>query len=352
MSLNNSTSIASVSPQLRELSALSARVGQRIELVQGPGGNTSIKDGNSLWIKASGKWLADAEVRQIFVPLDLRRAKAQSDRGISDLTACVIGESELRPSIEAAVHALIDFPVIIHLHSINVLAWAVRLDGQDEVRAKLSGLHWSWLDYARPGPALASTFRCLLAKNETANIIILGNHGVLICAESILEAEALIETVEARLAVPARPWQRPSARNLEDLSTIPGCRLPTLMETHALARDPLTMQLASEGALYPDHVVFLGKSLPRVPYQGDHARHDVVETRLAMPPHCVIIEDQGVLLGDKCTAATEAMLACCALVALRQHDLALVRYLPAEEVEALSTWEMEKFRKQQNRNNV
>src|SRR5947207_2266807 len=42
------------------LIALSADVGSNIDLVQGAGGNTSLKEGNDLWIKASGAWLADA----------------------------------------------------------------------------------------------------------------------------------------------------------------------------------------------------------------------------------------------------------------------------------------------------
>ena len=48
-----------------------ARIGQEPLLVQGAGGNVSWKDGGTLWIKASGAWLADAEKDDIFVPADL-----------------------------------------------------------------------------------------------------------------------------------------------------------------------------------------------------------------------------------------------------------------------------------------
>ena len=48
--------------------ALSARLGRDPLQVQGPGGNTSIKDRETLWIKASGTELADAETKQIFSP--------------------------------------------------------------------------------------------------------------------------------------------------------------------------------------------------------------------------------------------------------------------------------------------
>ena len=345
-------STASISRYLSELAELSARLGQRIELVQGPGGNTSIKNENTLWIKASGKWLADAERQNIFVPIDLRHARALIKRGIGDLASCVIGEVGLRPSIETAVHALIEYPVVVHLHSINALAFAVRIDGQDAAASKLRGLNWIWLDYARPGPNLATALCNLLAKHPTANVILLGNHGLLICAESVGEAAALIKTVEERLAVSARPWQLPSPKDLECFSAISGCRLPAVMETHAIARDPLAMRLASNGALYPDHAVFLGGSLPTVRGESDFQGQAAIEACLALPPYCVIVPEQAVLLGRKCSAATEAMLACCALVVLRQHDAVPVRYLVPSEVEALGAREMEKFRMQESTSHI
>lgn len=43
---------------LNELRRMSARVGSNILLVQGAGGNSSVKDGDVLWVKASGTWLS------------------------------------------------------------------------------------------------------------------------------------------------------------------------------------------------------------------------------------------------------------------------------------------------------
>ena len=88
--------------------------------------------------------------------------------------------------------------------------------------------------------------------------------------------------------------------------------------------------------------------MPIVTHQSDSSGHGAIEARLALPPYCVIVQEQAVLLGSECSAAAEAMLACCALVVLRQHDPALVHYLAADEVEALGAWEMEKFRKQES----
>ncbi|MEZ5478563.1 MAG: hypothetical protein R3E95_14125 [Thiolinea sp.] len=68
--------------QLTALRQLSARVGADPLLVQAAGGNTSLKDGEVLWVKASGTWLMHAEERDIMVPVqrhELLQAVAAED---------------------------------------------------------------------------------------------------------------------------------------------------------------------------------------------------------------------------------------------------------------------------------
>lgn len=57
--------------ELRPLLDLAARVGRNPLLTQASTGNISMKLGDLLWIKASGKWLADAANDNILIPLDL-----------------------------------------------------------------------------------------------------------------------------------------------------------------------------------------------------------------------------------------------------------------------------------------
>ena len=58
-------------PAFDDLRRFSARVGADPRLVQGAGGNTSLKVGGVLWIKASGTWLARAAEDDIFVPVEM-----------------------------------------------------------------------------------------------------------------------------------------------------------------------------------------------------------------------------------------------------------------------------------------
>ena len=61
---------------LPALATLSARIGADPLLIQGAGGNTSVKEGGVMWIKASGTNLADALTRDVFVPCDLPAMRA------------------------------------------------------------------------------------------------------------------------------------------------------------------------------------------------------------------------------------------------------------------------------------
>ena len=81
------------------LKAVSARLGADPLRIQGPGGNTSVKQGGAMWIKASGTELADAERREIFVEVDLGRMRAalDADAPEADQPALFAQAGALRP---------------------------------------------------------------------------------------------------------------------------------------------------------------------------------------------------------------------------------------------------------------
>jgi rhamnose utilization protein RhaD (predicted bifunctional aldolase and dehydrogenase) len=61
---------------------LSARIGRDPLLIQGNNGNTSIKLNGTLWIKASGKSLAQAKHEEILVPVDLDAARKAVEQNV------------------------------------------------------------------------------------------------------------------------------------------------------------------------------------------------------------------------------------------------------------------------------
>ena len=136
-----------------EFRALSARLGSDPLQVQGPGGNTSIKDGEVMWIKASGTELANAETQDIFVAVDRNAAKAEaSGYGDGSCKQTVLDPAiTLRPSIETTFHAALDYTVVAHTHSVATLVHVVGPEGRAQAVKKLVGLPFVMVPYAKPG---------------------------------------------------------------------------------------------------------------------------------------------------------------------------------------------------------
>jgi len=175
---------------------LSAALGQDPLRVQGAGGNTSIKEEGVMWIKASGTELANAEAQDIFVAVDVKAARAEAHgAGDGSCKETVLDPSAgLRPSIETTFHAVFDWRVVAHTHSIATLGHAVSPQGIALLDEKLAGLPWVLVPYAKPGLPLT---REIMARTDAdTQIVVLQNHGLICAGRTDSEVEAMIETVE------------------------------------------------------------------------------------------------------------------------------------------------------------
>nr|MBX2853629.1 class II aldolase/adducin family protein [Paracoccaceae bacterium] len=249
------------SAAFQELLEVSERLGRDPLQVQGPGGNTSIKSGGVMLVKASGTWLAEARERDIMAPVRveaLRMALAEDDPAAEQPQNFLVEEengSGLRPSIETTLHAALEWPVVLHTHCVATIAVAARADAEEVVAAKLGDLGAVVVPYVKPGVELA---REIMARaTPDTRVIVLGNHGLVVGADSPAEGEALIATVESRLGRPPSEGAPPTS-GLSELAERIGWRLAPNPATHAIALDPVRLALASGASLYPDHVIFLG----------------------------------------------------------------------------------------------
>jgi len=229
-----------------EFRALSAALGQDPLQVQGPGGNTSIKDGNVMWIKASGTELANAETQDIFVAVDRDAAKAEANgAGDGSCKATVLDPAiTLRPSIETTFHAALNHGVVAHSHSIVTIAHVISPQGRALLADKLSGLNFVVVPYAKPGLPLTRQILSRVA-NDT-QVILLQNHGLICCGASVAEVKALIADVESRLQLPISKIERPTP------TTAPPAGFVWAPETW-LAIDETAKTRAVSGTYYPDH---------------------------------------------------------------------------------------------------
>ena len=316
-----------------KLRRLSARVGADPLLVQAAGGNTSLKENGVMWIKASGTWLKDADARDLFVPLDhaaIVNALAKNDPACESCTSFVrtdLNSTGLRPSIETTVHALMPQRVVVHVHCVNTIAWAIRSDAEQRIREKLSGFNWAFIPYARPGLPLAGAISARLQPG--VDVLVLGNHGLVVAADSVEAADALLSRAVAALARPVRAAAAVDMATLEKHAAGTGYQPATMPETHALATDRLALTRGKSCVFYPDHVVFLGVG---------------VATSFAGDPPLVAIPGIGVLIRNDAKPAIEPMGRCLADVMRRIEDHDPLVALTDEDVDRLVNWDAEKYR--------
>ena len=324
--------VAFDSRELTSLIELSERLGRQPLLVQASTGNTSVKIGNTLWIKASGKWMANAAKEDMFVPVSFTRKDQYVPDSCVPLTSS--SNSRVKPSIETAMHLTLPHRVVIHVHSVNTIAWAVQSAGRACLRRLLDGLRWCWIDYTPSGIPLARQIGASLPLSP--DIFVLANHGLVIGAESCEEAEARLRDVEDRLAIVPRATPDPDLAELERLCAVSEFRLPEANEVHSLATDVFSSAIVSQGILYPCQAMFLGRytcvlskrdSILRLIRQY-HAQNGV-------RPPALLIPGKGVLVASDLTPTESQILSGLSRVVQRLRPKTSIAYLDGREVDEL-----------------
>jgi rhamnose utilization protein RhaD (predicted bifunctional aldolase and dehydrogenase) len=333
-------------PETAALIELSARLGFDPLLVQGGAGNTSIKIGDVLWIKASGKWLARAKQDDILIPLnlaDVRCCIEQQDLCRVKYTSP--GGKTLAPSIETAMHAVVPHRVTLHVHSVNTIAWAVRQDGPAQVAKRLSGLRWQWIPYTPSGLPLALEVQKSFERMPDTQVLVLANHGLVVSGDDCADAEGVLREVEHRLNIAPR-YAVPSNANALN-AAIDGCdwQLPRLRHLHALGTDALSRVILASGILYPCQAIFLGPMLPVLPsgISIPDAAEQYAE-RYGVLPSFFVVEGAGVVISNRMTRAELETLVGLVHVAQRIDAEAPIRYLTGLELANLMKAEAIQYR--------
>ncbi|GLS17074.1 aldolase [Labrys miyagiensis] len=336
--------------EFQALNAFSATLGQNSDRTQAAGGNTSLKHDGAMWIKASGTWLAHALERDIMVPVvlaDFLAALADKDPRAEtavDFVDQARNSLNLRPSIETSVHAVIPHAVVAHIHCVETLAHAVQPGCEAEIArrfATLGDVASAFVPYCRPGVPLSEE---ILARSTPAtNVLILGNHGLVVSGASVAEVEDRLNRVCQALALPHRPAQEADLGKLAAIVAGTNYRLPANPIVHGVALDPVSAGHVRGGSLYPDHVVFLG---PGVIETDDIAAGEAIRKPEAKdgPPPMLVLPGLGIVLHRRTTTAADALALCLWNVASRLPAGAAIQRLTPEQDYQLTHWEAEKYR--------
>ncbi len=264
---------------LTAFAAVSGRIGERPDYVQGGGGNTSVKlDGGLMAVKASGFRLSDVRPDRAYAVLDgatLRRFYLETDpatlpdvekAGAERAKACIReidGLEPLRPSVEAGFHSLLDRHVA-HSHAVWANFAACSAECAEIVREAMkdAGYACGIVPYVDPGARLTFAVRDELRRVEAESgkrpgVLFLQNHGVIAHDDDPDECLRLHEDACRRVA----------AAFGADFGSFPALALRGTPEGLLQADCPFLSERIASGAygeefflrqpLYPDQMVFL-----------------------------------------------------------------------------------------------
>ncbi|WP_438856128.1 bifunctional aldolase/short-chain dehydrogenase [Agromyces sp. M3QZ16-3] len=201
-----------------DLIARSNRLGADPKNTNYAGGNTSAKGTETdpvtgepvelLWVKGSGGDLGTLKESGLAVlRLDRMRALVNTypgvdreDEMVAAFDYCLHGKGGAAPSIDTAMHGLVDAAHVDHLHPDSGIAIATAADGE-ELTAKIFGDRVVWVPWRRPGFQLGLDIAEIKAANPAAIGCILGGHGITAWGDTSDEAEAnslwIIDTAAA-----------------------------------------------------------------------------------------------------------------------------------------------------------
>ena len=205
-------------PTTAALIARSNRLGADPKNTNYAGGNTSAKGTETdpvtgqpvelMWVKGSGGDLGTLTEQGLAVlRLDRMRALVdvfpgvdREDEMVAAFDYCLHGKGGAAPSIDTAMHGLVDAAHVDHLHPDSGIAVATAADGE-ALTTKIFGEKVVWVPWRRPGFQLGLDIAEIKKQNPQAIGCILGGHGITAWGDTSEESEAnslwIIDTAAA-----------------------------------------------------------------------------------------------------------------------------------------------------------
>ncbi|WP_326777328.1 bifunctional aldolase/short-chain dehydrogenase [Streptomyces sp. NBC_01445] len=210
----------STHPEVAALLARSNRLGADPRNTNYAGGNTSAKgsetdpvtgsDVELMWVKGSGGdlgtltegGLAVLRLDRLRALTDVYPGVEREDEMVAAFDYCLHGKGGAAPSIDTAMHGLVDAAHVDHLHPDSGIALACAADGE-KLTAECFGDKVAWVPWRRPGFQLGLDIAAIKAANPQAVGVVLGGHGISAWGETAEECERnalfIIRTAETFL---------------------------------------------------------------------------------------------------------------------------------------------------------
>ena len=201
--------------EIKDFIEISKYAGERLDLIQAAGGNSSVKlNSGEMLIKASGYLLSDLnknfgystvytkDVSDIVINKEILKSNNKREREYitSNLLKKATIDKNNRPSIETLLHSLL-LKYTLHTHSIVVNMIVIKKNWKRILKKIFNdNINIAYVSYETPGIELAIALHKELKKfNKIPKIIILQNHGLIITSNIKKEIRTLTEYVLTKI---------------------------------------------------------------------------------------------------------------------------------------------------------
>jgi rhamnose utilization protein RhaD (predicted bifunctional aldolase and dehydrogenase)/NAD(P)-dependent dehydrogenase (short-subunit alcohol dehydrogenase family) len=371
--------------QLDELITISKLYGNNKDYTIASGGNTSVKNDEVMYVKASGYELGKIG-EEGYVALDrgmLDRLKAKNysenpqereEQVKSDLLKSrLFPELNQRPSVEASVHHAIRFAYVVHMHPTYANAVLCSNKAQQTTN-ELFGDEVVFIPNIEPGLIL---YREIERQNEDyfskkgryPQVFFLQNHGVFVGAETTAEIRQkydwIIETIRAEICNDIENVRLPA--NEQCVSLLPAVRSALSTDGLKLARfrrsSIIDLVLENDDELHdiqepftPDGMIFCGRK-PLIVEKHDSTEETledfkgklkVFRSMHGCDPKIVAVRGIGIIApGSNLNAANIALdvFEDILKIAHLSSNFGGPHHLPAADIAFIESWEVESYRK-------
>jgi ribulose-5-phosphate 4-epimerase/fuculose-1-phosphate aldolase len=327
----------------------------RADQVQGPGGNTSVKDGaGRMMVKASGFRFEEIDDTKGFSIVNARNIKdyfysaAFSDKENEEKQSVALildnvlndanGKPYPKPSMETGFHAVLD-KYVVHTHSVwsNLVNCHVDSALLIENLKTRSGLRIVNIPYISPGFGLSYLITKQLKdaqqrKEENPSVFFLANHGIIAHGTSMEEVQDILKSVDRLImeSFSLGPEYPPTDINEDaDKSYLP---------SNSYVKDQISFHHADmkffEQVLFPDQTVFF---------------KDNISIGSSEPGKKIRIDEKGAVSYHtnyrEAKSMHETMTAYLFIYDTILKSAGKLKFIPSDELDYINSMDMEKHRK-------
>ena len=323
----------------------STLIGENINFVQGAGGNTSYKEGDNLYIKASGHKLKDSNKKNIFVEVNISKTLNQLNKA-NPIKGAWDESKFLRPSIETTMHMIMPQKYVFHIHCLNTISWVVQKNFEKRFIDLFSDQNFQVIKYVKPGINLTKEIKKQINHNNFPEILFLSNHGLVIGSNTLSEVLYKTNLVSDRLKAQINNKSKADLFKLKKICKNTPYKPSRFNAAHNIAFDPRYIDIAISGSMYPDHVVFLGTKTLTAESNEEILKISKANYLMKLP--LIIVPNCGIIIPRDTSHEAEEMVLALSLIIEKIPKDRVINYLTNEEEAELVNWKEEHYRMKLN----